>query len=171
MNPLQREAELIGQSLDDVPKVEPGENCNGRKSRDGSFQGYCQATAGRGTDHTGTGRCKHHGGAGGGPSGKANGNYKHGAFSKHLQSDLSERETEAFEDLATALGDQEAAQDVVRELAAEALLKYKRSNDARFLREARQLLSEFNIADATDHVDVDGVEGMLMKDLREAHDE
>lgn len=104
-------------------------------------------------------------------TGENNGNYKHGAFSKHLQSDLSERETEAFEALADSLDDQEAAQDVVRELAAEALLKYKRSNDARFLREARQLLSEFNIADATDHVDVDGVEGMLMKDLREAHDE
>jgi len=170
MNPQHREEELIGQPLDEVPQIEAGENCNGRKSRDGQFRGYCQATAGRGTDHTGTGRCKHHGGAADN-TGRNNGNYKHGAFSKHLQSDLSERETKAFEDLADSLGDQEAAQDVVRELAAEALLKYKRSNDARFLREARQLLSEFNIADATDHVDVDGVEGLLMKDLREAHDE
>lgn len=127
--------------------------------------GYCTNYPVNGSE-----RCRMHGGTADN-TGKNNGNYKHGAFSEHLQSDLSERETEAFEDLADSLGDQEAAQDVVRELAAEALLKYKRSNDARFLREARQLLSEFNIADATDHVDVDGVEGLLMQDLREAHDE
>lgn len=132
---------------------------------------YCTLRAGWGVDDSSSGACSHHGGAGGGPSGEANGNYKHGAYSEHLQSDLSDREQDAFEDLVEAFGDQDAAQDVVRELAAEALLKYKRSSDARFLREVRQLLSEFNVADSTDHLEVDGVDDLLMKDLREAHDE
>ncbi|GGM64374.1 hypothetical protein J2752_000442 [Halarchaeum rubridurum] len=135
---------------------------------------FCMLTAGHGTtDPKRTGEpgvaCKHHGGNA--PKGRANGNYQTGAFSEHLQSDLSDREREAFGGLVEAFGDQDRAQDAVRELAAEALIKYKRSGDHRFLREARQLLSEFNIADATDHLEVDGVDDLLMQDLREAHDE
>ncbi|MDS0284728.1 hypothetical protein [Haloarcula onubensis] len=132
---------------------------------------FCTLTAGWGVDGKDTGACDHHGGSGGAPPGEDNGNYKHGAYSEHFQSDLSDREQEAYDDLVKAFDDQERAKQVVDELTAEALLKYKRSGDHRFLREARQLMSEFNIADATDHLDVDGVDGMLMKDLREAHDE
>lgn len=47
-----------------LKKKEPDDHCNGRK-RDGS--GYCGQTAGWGTDHPGTGRCKWHGGASTGP--------------------------------------------------------------------------------------------------------
>ena len=46
--------------MTDLPKKDPDENCNARKS-DGS--GYCSHTAGWGTDHTGHGRCKYHGGS------------------------------------------------------------------------------------------------------------
>ena len=45
---------------DDLPPKEPGDKCNARKT-DGS--GYCQHAAGWGTDHTGVGRCKFHGGS------------------------------------------------------------------------------------------------------------
>jgi len=43
----------------DLPPKDADKYCNARKT-DGS--GYCQHTAGWGTDHTGTGRCRYHGG-------------------------------------------------------------------------------------------------------------
>lgn len=46
--------------MSDLEPKEPGEHCNARKS-DGS--GHCGHTAGWGTDHTGHGRCKYHGGS------------------------------------------------------------------------------------------------------------
>lgn len=110
--------------------------------------GYCENYPLEGAE-----RCRMHGGQS--PSGPENGNYKHGAFSKHLESDLTEQEREALGDLADALGDPEEAVDLVREQAAEAYLKYKRSGDERFLREYRQLLSTFNIVDAPDQVEVE----------------
>jgi len=88
-------------------------------------------------------------------AGAKNGNFKHGAYSDHFKSDLSDREEEAFGDLVDALQDESRTQDVLRETAAELILKYKRSGDPRFLREARQLLSEFNVVDATDHQEVE----------------
>jgi len=88
-------------------------------------------------------------------AGKKNGNYKTGAYSEHFKSDLSDREQDAFGDLVDALEDEERTQTVLRETAAELILKYKRSGDPRFLREARQLLSEFNVVDATDHREVE----------------
>lgn len=45
--------------MSDLEQKEPGEYCNARKT-DGS--GYCQHEAGWGTDHSGHGRCKFHGG-------------------------------------------------------------------------------------------------------------
>jgi hypothetical protein len=45
--------------MSDLPPKSADKYCNARKT-DGS--GYCQHTAGWGTDHTGTGRCKFHGG-------------------------------------------------------------------------------------------------------------
>lgn len=44
---------------DDLEPKDPGDNCNARRT-DGS--GYCGQPAGWGTDHTGVGRCKFHGG-------------------------------------------------------------------------------------------------------------
>ena len=46
--------------MSDLEQKEPGEYCNARKT-DGS--GYCQHEAGWGTDHSGVGRCKFHGGS------------------------------------------------------------------------------------------------------------
>lgn len=46
--------------MSDLEPKEPGDKCNARKT-DGS--GYCEHTAGWGTDHTGHGRCKFHGGS------------------------------------------------------------------------------------------------------------
>jgi hypothetical protein len=46
--------------MSDLPARDADENCNARKT-DGS--GYCQHSAGWGTDHTGVGRCKFHGGS------------------------------------------------------------------------------------------------------------
>lgn len=113
----------------------------------------CGHPSGWGTDSD-TGPCKFHGGTQ--PTGKDSPNYKHGAFSKHFKSDLTEKEEDAYDDLVDVLGDSEQAGDVVQELAGEAILKYKRSGDPRFLREARQLLSEFNVVDSTDHVELGG---------------
>lgn len=45
------------------PKKEPDYHCNGRKIKGGGFVGYCEARAGKGTDHVGEGRCKHHAGS------------------------------------------------------------------------------------------------------------
>lgn len=45
--------------MSDLPPKDADEYCNARKT-DGS--GYCGHTAGWGTDHTGEGRCKYHGG-------------------------------------------------------------------------------------------------------------
>jgi len=130
---------------------------------------YCLQRAGWGEDRS-IGPCSKHP-VTGEQWGDSNPNYEHGAYSDHLRGGFSEREKDAYDDLVKAFDDQEQAQDVVKELAAEAVVKYKRSNDHRFLREVRQLLSEFNVADATDHLDVNGVEARLMQNLRETHDD
>lgn len=65
--------------------------CNGRKAgHDGPKQesgewagdGYCKAAAGRGTDHVGEGRCKHHGGAS---------SVRHGLYSDVRRARLGDR--------------------------------------------------------------------------------
>lgn len=98
-------------------------------------------------------RCRMHGGAADN-RGEKNGNYKHGAFSEHLREELTEAEEAAIEDVVGRLEGEESATDLVRELVGEALIRYQRSGNVRFLTEIRQLLATFNIADATDHVDV-----------------
>ena len=67
-NPLEREEEFLGMASTEVPQAEAGEYCNAKKTErteDGTciFAGYCEAEAGKGTEHFGDGRCKHHGGA------------------------------------------------------------------------------------------------------------
>ena len=119
---------------------------------------YCTLRAGWGVEESSSGACDHHGGNAGAPEGEDNGAYEHGAYTDHIVSDLSEREEEAFNELVDSLRGEESNDqlDVIREQAVEAYLKYKRSTDARFLREYRQLLSEFNIVDSTDHVEHSG---------------
>lgn len=147
------ESDLVGEPIEDVPKRGPGEYCNARKSSDGVFQGYCNSKAGAGTDHLGDGRCRWHGGTQ--PTGKDSPNYKHGAYSKHMRSDLTEPERAAYEELVDSLEDPEQTLDAIRELAAEALLKYKRSADERFLREFRQLADTFNLAPNEQRLEVE----------------
>lgn len=113
----------------------------------------CQRPAGWGTENT-DGPCKFHGGAS--LKGKDSPNYKHGAYSKFLTHDLTPKEVEAFEDLVGQLDDPANALQTVKELAAEALIKYKRSGDSRFLREYRQLADTFNFAPNADELEVSG---------------
>jgi len=101
------EDELIGTPSKGVPTLEPtDEDCLGKRTekRDDEtvFVGFCRSTPGRGTDHVGEGRCKHHGGCNGGDNGQgapegndnADGNdggasedntnaVKHGAYADH----------------------------------------------------------------------------------------
>lgn len=98
-------------------------------------------------------RCRMHGGAADN-RGPKNGNYKHGAFSEYLRAELTEHERAAIEDVIDRLEDHETAADLVRELVSEAIIRYQRSGNARFLTEVRQLIATFNLADATDRVDV-----------------
>lgn len=162
--------ELVGRPADDVPTIDPGQYCNAKKTNDGVFQGYCRARAGKGTDHVGQGRCKHHGGAS--LSGPDNPAYKHGAFSKHFRSDLTDEEKAALEDGMEALEEPEKAREIAIEMAMEAAIKYKRSGDTRHQREFRQLCETFNIAPSDElSIDLDGLEAAFMQDLREANSE
>ena len=117
----------------------------GAECRDG---GYCTQYPVDGAE-----RCRMHGGTQ--PTGADSPNYKHGAYSKHLRSDLTEAEREAYGDLVEAFEDPDQTLDAIRELAAEVLLKYKRSADERFLREFRQLADTFNLAPNADQVELD----------------
>jgi len=114
----------------------------------------CGHPAGWGTDKT-TGPCKFHGGAADN-RGRKNGNFKHGAFSDHLRSDLTDAELAAIDDMVAAYEDPEEARQLLAEQAAEAWLKYKRSADARFLREYRQLAETFNLAPNADELELSG---------------
>lgn len=134
-----------------APKRPPGYHCNGRKSSEGLFLGYCQARAGRGTDHVGRGRCKHHGGAADN-RGTKNGNYRTGAYSERFREQLTEVELAAIGDVVDTLPAPDDGGGIAAECAAEALMKYKRAGDPRFLREARQWLSEFNLIPSEDAV-------------------
>lgn len=81
----ENEDSLIGEPMEDVPKIEPGEDCNARKSSDGIFKGYCRNRSGYKTDHVGDGRCFLHGGNS--PRGSKSPNFKHGLFSDYLSED------------------------------------------------------------------------------------
>jgi len=61
----------------------------------------CGLPAGWGTDHTGVGACRKHGGNAGAPSGPANGNFKHGLYSDVIREE--DKETlRRIEDMSTA---------------------------------------------------------------------
>lgn len=113
------EDDLIGDPIEEVPKREPGEECNARRSDDGKFVGYCNRTSGWGTESD-DGRCRTHGGSddSGAPEGNDNaaGNdggapeentnaVKHGAYAEHnsyyqdvLDDDMREFVDDVFED-------------------------------------------------------------------------
>lgn len=134
----------------------------GRTKRDGSEE-PCGLPAGWGTDHQGEGACKHHGGASSGaPSGNENA-VKHGAFKEHFSSDLTPGEQGAIQDLVDHLTDIDDERAIAAEVAAEALMKYKRSADSRFLREARQWFSEFNLIPNEDVFEHTGSGGSPME--------
>ena len=120
---------------------------------------YCLLAAGWGVDGKSEGTCSHHLGAVDN-RGENNPNYKHGGFSEVLTKGLSDREQEAIEQVSEALGsdDPDEQLGILREQAAEAWVRYRRSGDSRHLREYRQLISEFNIVDNTDQVAIGSAE-------------
>lgn len=96
-----------------------------------------------------------HGADGGAPEGNDNGE-KHGAFKEHFHSDLTEAEAEAIDSLVSHLSDVDGPRAVAAEVASEALMKYKRSADSRFLREARQWFGDFNLIPNGDELELSG---------------
>jgi hypothetical protein len=130
---------------------------------------YCTLAAGWGVDDTQTGTCSHHLGAVDN-RGENNPNYEHGAYSEFtnlLESDLSEREQKAMNGLDL----DEHGDEFVRDAIKEAYIKYKRTGDDRFMREVRQWLSEFNIVDNTDQVELEGVDLSLTAETKDQLDE
>lgn len=120
----------------------------------------CGQPAGYGTDFD-DGKCKHHRGTNADGSSHAGNDYgkKHGAFSDHFRSDLTDAEEDALEALVAHLKSIDDERTIAAEIAAEALMKYKRSADSRFLREARQWFDDFNLLPNEDTLEVGGTDG------------
>lgn len=107
--------------------------------------GGCGQKAGWGTDHVGVGACKLHGGNN--PRGKANGNYKHGGYSKYLSPEqFTDDEIDRAEAIYEDLQDVEGAQDVGRSFAMDLLIRWDRTKDTRYAREFRQFCETFGFA-------------------------
>lgn len=118
----------------------------------------CGHPAGWGTDND-SGPCKFHGGAStGAPKDNQNAR-KHGAFSDHFRSDLTDAEIEALDGIMSHLEGIDDERTLAAEIAGEALLKYKRSADSRFLREARQWMGDFNLLPNEDTLNLGGTDG------------
>lgn len=109
------EDEYLGREIDAVPKVDPGEECNGRKTEriengDRVFAGYCSLPAGWGVVEGGEAgrRCKLHGGvaSGGAPASNQNA-AKHGldADPHHYYQSLPPREQQFIKVLASTIED------------------------------------------------------------------
>jgi hypothetical protein len=117
--------------------------------------GYCEG------DPMDNGWCYHHGGQrenGGAPEDNQNAK-RHGAFSEHFRSDLTDDEKQALDALVSHLESIDDERTLAAEIAAEALLKYKRSADSRFLREARQWFGDFNLLPNEDELNIGGQSG------------
>lgn len=114
--------------------------------------GYCEAYP------MDNGRCYHHGGQreNGGPPEDNENAADHYAFSEKFRSDLTDAEDEAIDSLIAHLEDITGPRKIAAECASEALMKYKRSADSRFLREARQWFAEFNLIPNADDVNLGG---------------
>lgn len=116
------------------------------------------------------GKCDVHGGKS--KSGPENGNFRHGAFSKHFTSHLTDTEFDAFEEARELLENPEGAQDVARTAAASCLMKFKRTGDERFLRRFEGLCDKFGIAPEDElTVNMPGVEEAILEDVRRHHEE
>ncbi|WP_265112293.1 hypothetical protein [Halosolutus halophilus] len=103
---------------------------------------YCLLAAGWGTDRN-VGPCSKHP-VTGEQWGESNPNHQHGGYSEFvdfMQESLTESEREAME----ALDLEEAGDDFAADVVKEVYLKYLRTGDDRFLREARQWASEFGV--------------------------
>lgn len=139
----------------------------------GGDGGECGLAAGWGTDFD-SGKCRFHRGTSpDGSSHEGNQNAtKHGAFREHFRSDLQPAEREAIDALVAQLEDVADGRAIAAECAAEALMKYKRSADSRFLREARQWFAEFNLLPNEDVLEHTGSGGSPFEVViqRERHD-
>lgn len=103
---------------------------------------YCLLAAGWGTDRS-VGPCSKHP-VTGEQWGESNPNYKGGDYSEFVdfvQDSLTDREREAME----ALDLEEDADEFARDVVKEAYMKYLRTGNDGFLREARQWASEFGV--------------------------
>jgi hypothetical protein len=126
----------------------------------GGNKGTCGLPAGWGTDFD-SGKCKFHRGTNAdGSSHEENDNaVTHGAFKEHFRADLTTDEKDAIDSLVSHLEDIDDSRVVAAEVAAEALMKYKRSADDRFLREARQWFDKFNLMPSAEQLELSGEGG------------
>jgi len=117
----------------------------------------CGRPAGWGTDFD-SGKCRHHRGTSpDGSSHKGNENAAtHYAFSDKFRDDLTDPEDAALNAFMKHLNSITDERTLAAEVAGEALLKYKRTGDQRFLREARQWMSEFNLLPNEEEVSLSG---------------
>lgn len=172
---MKDESKWVGEPVDEVPKRDAGDECNGKKSDGGVFVGYCSQPAGwgRGGDVV-DGRCKfHHNGdhgKGGAPERNANA-VSHGAFQEHFTEHLTEGEQAAFDDAYAQLETPESAQDIARSAASMCLLQFRRSGDERFLRRFEGICDKFGIAPA-DELEISGsvsLEDAFLENLKDYH--
>jgi len=115
---------------------------------------YCLQRAGWGTDRD-EGPCRNHP-IKGEQWGESNPNFKDGSTSDYFKKKLSERQRDVYDEIEAKLGDPDEATNILRQVATRLILVGEHTNDPSMVREGRQLLSEFNIVDATDSVEVTG---------------
>jgi len=157
--------DLVGTPIEDIPQRDPASDCNARRKqrKDGElvkddqgrslFAGYCQLTAGWGTDRE-EGRCRKHGGSGG-SGGSRDGSgapedntnaAEHAAYSdKFLDGFVGQDGRERIEEGYDLAEDPQGAQDQARLMAQVALEKFRVSGDERFLRRYESICKTFNI--------------------------
>lgn len=121
--------------------------------------GRCEATASSTGERckqpaTGDhGKCRYHGG--GSKKGADHPNFKHGKTSKYFRQKLSGRQEEVYDEIVEALDDPEDAKMVLQHVVARLILLGDHAQDSTMVREARQILSEFNIVPNSDSLEVD----------------
>lgn len=109
---LEQEKQLIGKESNLVPTADSGEYCNGKKTKKKDngmivFTGYCNAEAGKWTDHVGEGRCKYHGGCStGAPEGNQN-RTTHGIYANphYYHQSLDAKGKEFVRDISASIED------------------------------------------------------------------
>jgi len=162
--------DLVGEPVENVPEREPGEYCNARRTKDGTFVGYCRRTSGWGTDSD-SGRCSSHGGSSDGAPEGNDWAATHGAYSKSFVKDfLRDEEIERVEQFEELAGSVEGAQAVARTAAGIALEQFRRTGDGRFLRRYESICDTFEIA-PTDELELSGdvdLTGDVVVDFKDA---